>query len=152
MWCHKLSWFTVCLLNTSEEHWIRNTPSIHPLVKPPPLSIITVTSWWARWRLRSPASRLFIQPFIQAQIKENIKAPRHWSLCGEFTGEFPAQRASNAENVSIWWRHHGYDQSRPILFQLVTLCIVSPEHRQTLYWQHAMYNFLSSLKVRKNKR
>ena len=22
------------------------------------------------------------------------------------TGEFPARRASNAENVSIWWRHH----------------------------------------------
>ena len=22
------------------------------------------------------------------------------------TGEFPAQRASYAENVSIWWRHH----------------------------------------------
>ena len=22
------------------------------------------------------------------------------------TGEIPAQRASNAENVSIWWRHH----------------------------------------------
>ena len=32
----------------------------------------------------------------------NIKAPRHWPLCGEF----PAQMASNAENVSIWWRHH----------------------------------------------
>ena len=24
------------------------------------------------------------------------------------TGEFPAQTASNAENVSIWWRHHVY--------------------------------------------
>ena len=24
------------------------------------------------------------------------------------TGEFPSQRASNAENVSIWWRHHEY--------------------------------------------
>ena len=24
------------------------------------------------------------------------------------TGEFPAQRASYAENVSIWWRHHVY--------------------------------------------
>ena len=67
-----------------------------------------------RWRqngrdsVKSPASRLFIQPFIQTQIKENIKAPRHWPLCGEFTGtdEFPAQRASYAENVSIWWRHH----------------------------------------------
>ena len=23
------------------------------------------------------------------------------------TGEFPAQRASNAGNASIWWRHHG---------------------------------------------
>ena len=22
------------------------------------------------------------------------------------TGEFPAQMASNAENASIWWRHH----------------------------------------------
>ena len=42
--------------------------------------------------------------FIQAQIKENIKAPRHWPLCAvnsPVTGEFPAQRASNAENVSI---------------------------------------------------
>ena len=41
---------------------------------------------------------------FRAQIKENIKAPRHWPLCGEFTGtgEFPAQRASNAENVSVF--------------------------------------------------
>ena len=58
--------------------------------------------------LKSPAYRLFTQPFNRAQIKENIKALRHWILCGEFTGtgEFPAQRASNAENVSIWWRHY----------------------------------------------
>ena len=28
------------------------------------------------WRLKSPASRLFAQPFVQAQITENIKAPR----------------------------------------------------------------------------
>ena len=29
-------------------------------------------------------------------------------VCGEFTGDqwIPAQMASNAENVSIWWRHH----------------------------------------------
>ena len=48
---------------------------------------IAVTSKWARWRLKSPASRLFTQPFIQTKIKENIKAPRHWPLCGEFTGD-----------------------------------------------------------------
>ena len=29
------------------------------------------------------------------------------------TGEFPTQRASNAENVSIWWRHH--EHSRAII-------------------------------------
>ena len=41
----------------------------------------------ARWRLKSPALPLFTQPFIQAQIKENIKAPHHWPLYGEFTGD-----------------------------------------------------------------
>ena len=46
-----------------------------------------MTSQWTRWRLKSPASRLFTQPFIQTQIQENIKAPRHWPLCGEFTGD-----------------------------------------------------------------
>ena len=48
---------------------------------------ITVTIIWALWRLKSPASRLFTQSFIQAQIKECIKAPRHWPLWGEFTGD-----------------------------------------------------------------
>ena len=45
---------------------------------------ITMTSLWTRWRLKSPASPVFTQPFIQAQIKENVKAPRHWPLRGEF--------------------------------------------------------------------
>ena len=48
---------------------------------------IKMTSKWVRWRLKSPASRLFIQPFIQAWLTENIKAPRHWPLWGEFTGD-----------------------------------------------------------------
>ena len=30
---------------------------------------------------------IFTQPFIQAQIKENIKAPRHWPSLGENTGD-----------------------------------------------------------------
>ena len=32
------------------------------------------------------ASRFFTQPFVQAQIKNNIKAPPHWPLWGEYTG------------------------------------------------------------------
>ena len=59
-----------------------------------------MTTVWARWRLKSPASPLFTQPFIQTQIKEIIKVPRHWHLCAgnsPVTGEFPAQMASNTE-------------------------------------------------------
>ena len=57
----------------------------------------------ARWRLKSPASPLFTQLFIQGEIKENIKV-YVTGLCAWnslVTGEFPAQMASNAENVSI---------------------------------------------------
>ena len=31
-----------------------------------------------------------------------------WAGNSPLTGEFPAQKASNAENFSIWWRHHIY--------------------------------------------
>ena len=41
------------------------------------------------------------------------------------TGEFPAQRASNAENVSIWWRHH--DNIWVTLLRLI-LCQTSADH------------------------
>ena len=33
------------------------------------------------------SSRFFAQTFVQAQIKENIKAPRHRPLWVEFTGD-----------------------------------------------------------------
>ena len=36
------------------------------------------------------------------------------------TGEFPAQRASNAENVSIWWRHHA-----AVVFQALWLEVLA---------------------------
>ena len=39
------------------------------------------------------------------------------------TGEFPAQRASNAENVSIWWRHH----AERVQERGVTMCRVIKE-------------------------
>ena len=42
---------------------------------------------------------MFVQPFVQAHIKENIKAPRHWSLWGESTDDrwIPSQISSNAK-------------------------------------------------------
>ena len=41
---------------------------------------------------------------------KNTSKLRVTGLCAgnsPVTGEFPTQKASNAENVSIWWRHHG---------------------------------------------
>ena len=41
--------------------------------------------------------------------KKNPPKPRVTGLCAgnlPVTGEFPTQKASNAENVSTWWRHH----------------------------------------------
>ena len=49
------------------------------------------------------------QLFVQTKMKENIKAPRHWPLWGEFTGDqwIPrTKRASDAENVSISCTSH----------------------------------------------
>ena len=36
-------------------------------------------------------------------------------------GEFPAQMASNAENVSIWWRHHATADVRAWMSKYIPL-------------------------------
>ena len=59
-------------------------------------------------RIKMINQSMFTQPFVQVQIKD-ISKLRVTGLCegnSPVTGEFPAQMASNAENVSIWWRHH----------------------------------------------
>ena len=80
-------------------HWIGNKPLPEPMT----------VKWWylVLRRLKSRASGLFAHPFVQVQIKENIKVPYHWPLWGESTGHrwLPSQRASYVENVSIWWHH-----------------------------------------------
>ena len=78
------TWSTsTCLMSNNDD----NSLPIRPAITSKWLQIITVTSSWARWHLKSPASRLLTQPFIRAQIKGNIKVPRHWPLCVEFTGD-----------------------------------------------------------------
>ena len=74
---------------------------LHNIKKDKSISVLCTLRWrhnW-RWRLKSPALRLFTQPFFVAQIKEYTKAPSHWLLCKAFTGEFPAQMVSKAENL-----------------------------------------------------
>ena len=65
--------------------------------------IITLSIWCRQ----SLTFRLFLIMFVRSDIKENIKTPYH--LCKDnppLTDGFPSQRASNAESVSMSWRHH----------------------------------------------
>ena len=65
------------------------------------------------------------------------------------TGEFPGQMVSNAENVSIWWRHHVlcFCREAPLLTQFN----YNPNHIDK--WLHPSYgvwwNYLSNPKLQR---
>ena len=100
---------------------------------------------------------------VEAHIKETIKAPRHWPLQGNpsVTGGFPSQRVSNAENVSIWWRHHDSGPSTnnlPLIFGacqqgLIGRLLDNPQCKEQCvmiidffrFWKYVIYlSFLKS--------
>ena len=61
------------------------------------------------------------------------------------TGEFPAQKDSNAENVSIWWRHLGMNYSSQLLWsmdlrvELWSMILQMLEQHIWLFWfSHAI--------------
>ena len=84
-------------------------------------------------------------------------------LCGgnsQGTGEFPAQRASYAENVSIWWRHHEkspylewwyFSDSRDCPAQLfTTIATVSMSHQGIFQYKTIFPNFNGLMQERCN--
>ena len=73
----------------------------------------TQTSHYSDVIMSSRASQ-FTGVSIACRSKKTSKL-RVTGLCegnSPVTGEFPAQRASYADNVSIWWRHHDYATQR----------------------------------------
>ena len=66
-----------------------------------------------RWRLQSPASHCLFNRLFRRRSKKTSKLRITGPCAGNspVTGEFPAQKANSAENVSICWRHHGIDVS-----------------------------------------
>ena len=81
------------------------------------------------------------QPFLQAQIK---KLQSSTSLWRESNGDrwISSQKASNMENVSIWWRHHeNWD-----LIRVWLMCITIKQHG----WSFTLW-ILSSLWIWINK-
>ena len=92
------------------------------------ISSITVTSWWVWWHLKSPVLQLFTKMFIQVQIKENVKAPHHWPLCGEFTSDWwipcnkgpVTQKMFPFDDVIMTFRSL---LDNPLLFPTIVFCI-----------------------------
>ena len=57
-------------------------------------------------------SLTIVYSFVYSEVDQRKhQAVRHRTCAGNspVTGEFPAQRASNTENVCIWWRYHEQD-------------------------------------------
>ena len=64
----------------------------------------------------------FLNHLFRRRTHKTLKL-RITGLCARnslVTKEFPAQRASNAENVSIWWRHHAI--ARPFIWFIQNFC------------------------------
>ena len=56
--------------------------------------------------------------FLNRLFRHRSKKASKLRVTGLFAGNFPAQMASNAENVSIWWRHHEIWQHKPLSFYI----------------------------------
>ena len=58
-----------------------------------------------------------------------------WDGNSAVLGEFPTQRASNTENVSIWWRHHEWNTMRvTIVYSLSFKCFYTGSCSIHMYW------------------
>ena len=90
--------------NTEEKKQQRMVEIIHTH-----WSCITVTSYEYHGVSNHRRLDCLLNHLFSRRSKKTSKR-RFTGLCegnSPVTGEFPAQKASSAEIVSIWWRHHG---------------------------------------------
>ena len=96
------------------------------------------------WRLKLLASRWLTQSLFRRRSKK-IPNLHIIGLCEgihRVAGEFPAQRASNAENVSTWWRQHEISVTSFISHQQRTQCEWCASHLMAQYTEqkYLFYN------------
>ena len=111
---------------------------------------------WAQWYLKSTTTQLFAQQPILA-IKKKTSNIILFSHVRESTCD-PPQRTSNAERVSMLWRHHEtYDSISPFskhfphhyLTHLTQDLYSTPDNSQMAYWT---VSFFTRLDVSNNIR
>ena len=111
--------YIIIYINVTSYDLVRNTNVCSSFIKSciilpwlPYLICIRIT---LRWRHNGregvsnhqPQDCLLSRLFTRRSKKTSkLRVTGLWAGISPVTGEFPAQRTSNAENVFIWWRHH----------------------------------------------
>ena len=98
----------------------------------PQLGPILRTSYYSDVIMSAIASQITSLPIVYSTVYSSVDQRKQKKLRvtvlfegnSPVTGEFPVQRASNAEKVSIWWRHHVHRNSNlvEILFYSHSSC------------------------------
>ena len=106
--CRKLMWHWLHMFQLSS-NWVKTYEALSPFTTCGPLGVtvqrcIIMTRWESQI---NQTHNCLLNRLFRRRSKKTSKL---WvtGLCGvnsPVTSEFPAQRASNAGNVSIWWRH-----------------------------------------------
>ena len=99
-------------LDEEELAWIKQTTHLRIInwYGAPHCNDVTMTTMASQ--IHQPHDCL-LNPLFRLKSKKTSKL-RVTGLCqgnSPGTGEFPAQMASYAENVSIWWRHHAWNMT-----------------------------------------
>ena len=88
-----------------------------------------------------PSLAIVYSTVFRRRSKKTSKL-RVTGLCvgnSQVTNEFPAQRASNAENVSIWWRYHDCLHFTDGIFKSILTSVMYdnvPVHLKWIHKQH----------------
>ena len=106
----------ICKVSTGLSHWSREKmAAISQRTFSNAFSSTKIIVFWLQchWNMFARVRFTVIQHGLFNRLfrrrSKKISKLRVTGLCEEnppVTSGFPSQRASNAENVSIWWRHH----------------------------------------------
>ena len=112
----KVFWLKLLDFNSTYTHIGSWTELPHFWTKWPTLSRGQFQLWWRHYGRDSVSNHQphdYLLNRLFRRRSERTSKLRVTGLCAgnsPVIGEFPAQMASNAENVSIWWRHHVLEQ------------------------------------------
>ena len=112
----EIAWMLLILtvIQISRGQWVSWCLNMYTAERPAPMEM-KFLSHYSDVIMSLMASQItsftIVYSTVYSGADQKISKLRVTGLCAgnsPVTGEFPAQSASNAENVSIWWRHHAF--------------------------------------------